>query len=93
MSTENDVSEENNSELDDVEDAKQDDRRRSTTVIMTMNVTTVPATESEGVRRNGSVRRRLSKQNATIEEVSNFKGRWEIVPRSVGLRIWVPLLM
>ncbi|CAI2348231.1 unnamed protein product [Caenorhabditis sp. 36 PRJEB53466] len=49
---------------------QQAERRRSTTVIMTMNVT-MPAESSgevPGVRRNGSMRRRLSKQNATIEE-------------------------
>lgn len=67
MSTEN-VSPETSEIIDD----KQNERRRSTTVIMTMNVTTVPAAEGgsdgNGLRRNGSMRRRLSKQNATIEE-------------------------
>uniref|UniRef100_A0A8R1HPZ2 R3H domain-containing protein n=1 Tax=Caenorhabditis japonica TaxID=281687 RepID=A0A8R1HPZ2_CAEJA len=48
------------------------ERRRSTTVIMSANVVTMPEEVAEGpttgVRRNGSMRRRLSKQNATIEE-------------------------
>ncbi|EGT42363.1 hypothetical protein CAEBREN_14719 [Caenorhabditis brenneri] len=69
MSTEN-VSPETSETSEVSEDSKMEQRRRSTTVIMTMNVTTVPTESGDGngMRRNGSMRRRLSKQNATIEE-------------------------
>ncbi|ULT99794.1 hypothetical protein L3Y34_000821 [Caenorhabditis briggsae] len=62
MSATENVSPENSSSNDD-----STQRRRSTTVIMTMNVT-MPAEGSDGLKRNESMRRRLSKQNATIEE-------------------------
>ncbi|CAB3403243.1 unnamed protein product [Caenorhabditis bovis] len=47
-------------------------RRRSTTVIMTSSNVSSPtaAVVSDAIRRTGSMRRRLSKQNATIEEPS-----------------------
>ncbi|EFO86584.1 hypothetical protein CRE_04773 [Caenorhabditis remanei] len=63
MTTENE-----SPETSEIDDSKQNERRRSTTVIMTMNVTMPAEGETNGLRRNGSMRRRLSKQNATIEE-------------------------